>query len=341
LTDITTTWNESELQPYRALIRAGQADVIMTAHVFHSRLDISYPATLSQRIIKGMLRSDLDYDGVVISDDMQMGAITNYYGFETAILKAIEAGVDIILYANTMPDLAARATETIASLVQSGLVSPQRIDQSYQRIQRLKRMLPGQPVSQPAPAPVMTTDTPGEAYFPATGHTVRGPFLDYWQRRGGLSQFGFPITGEINERGYTVQYFERARFEHYPENAGTLYEVQLSPLGSLLTADRRDEPPFQRTVPDTRPGTFISEAGHHIAPEFVAYWRQGGLLLYGYPISEAFREPDQHDGKTYLVQYFERARFEHHPENAGTAYEVLLGMLGREMLRRRGQEFVP
>jgi hypothetical protein len=183
----------------------------------------------------------------------------------------------------------------------------------------------------------MIIDTPGEAYFPATAQTVRGPFLDYWQRRGGLTQFGFPITGEIRERGYTVQYFERARFEHYPENAGTLYEVQLSPLGSILTADRRDEAAFQRTVPGTRPGTFIAEAGHHIAPEFIDYWRQGGLLLYGYPISEAFREPGQPDGQTYLVQYFERARFEHHPENPGSDYDVLLGMLGREMLNKRRQ----
>ena len=73
---------------------------IMTAHVFNAALDSEYPATLSKTTIDGILRGQLGYDGVVISDDMQMGAIRKHYGFEEAVLKAIEAGVDILAIAN-------------------------------------------------------------------------------------------------------------------------------------------------------------------------------------------------------------------------------------------------
>lgn len=73
-----------------------------------------------------------------------------------------------------------------------------------------------------------------------------------------------------------------------------------------------------------------------MAPEFVEYWRRnGGLAIYGYPISAPFREANAADGRTYLVQYFECNRFEHHPELAGTRYEVLLGLLGSEVLARK------
>jgi beta-N-acetylhexosaminidase len=142
--DVTATWSRTELEPYAAIIKAGAADAIMTAHVFNAKLDPRYPATLSKPIITGILRGELGYDGVVLSDDMQMGAITQQYGFDTAIATAIEAGVDILTLANNVvyeAGIAARALGVIERLVRGGQVSEARIDESFQRIQRLKRRI--------------------------------------------------------------------------------------------------------------------------------------------------------------------------------------------------------
>jgi beta-N-acetylhexosaminidase len=143
-TDVTDTWSRVELEPYIRIIGSGQADAIMTAHVFTANLDKQYPATLSQATIKGILRKELNYDGVVISDDMQMGAIINRYGFEVAIRKAIEAGIDILVFANNSvyeEDVARHAIGVIRELVRKGIISEPRIDESYRRIQRLKSRL--------------------------------------------------------------------------------------------------------------------------------------------------------------------------------------------------------
>jgi hypothetical protein len=194
--------------------------------------------------------------------------------------------------------------------------------------------------SQPVPNP----NQPGVAFFPETGHTLRGTFLRYWQQNGGLTRFGYPLTEEFAEvnstdgRTYTVQYFERARFEYHPELAGTQYEVLLGLLGHWVTEDRKDEVEFWPVGPSERPGAiYFPETRHNMAPEFVEYWRRnGGLAIYGYPISEPFFEVNAADGRQYLVQYFERNRFEYHPELAGTQYEVLLGLLGSEYLKAKG-----
>jgi beta-N-acetylhexosaminidase len=143
-TDVTDTWSRGELEPYVRIIETGQADAIMTAHVFIAKLDNQYPVTLSQITIRGLLRGKLNYDGVVISDDMQMGAIVSHYGFEMAIQKTIEAGVDILTFANNSvyeEDVAGRAIEVIRTLVQAGTISETRIDESYRRIQRIKSRL--------------------------------------------------------------------------------------------------------------------------------------------------------------------------------------------------------
>lgn len=142
--DVTNTWQEIELEPYRNIIHAGLADSIMTAHIFNANLDAQYPATLSKKIITGILREQLNYDGVVITDDMQMGAIRQYYGFEQAVELAIDAGVDILAFANNLvyePDVAIRAVNIIKQLVHDRKISEQRVDESYQRIMRLKARL--------------------------------------------------------------------------------------------------------------------------------------------------------------------------------------------------------
>ncbi len=181
----------------------------------------------------------------------------------------------------------------------------------------------------------LTPVKPGARYFSETGHNVANGFLYYWQQNGGLERFGYPISEEFVEDGLTVQYFERAKFEYHPELRGTPYEVQLTLLGRSLTSGRVFEP-----VPafsSTFDRWYFPETGHSLAYGFLRYWLQnGGLPIFGYPISEEFDERNSEDGKVYTVQYFERQRFEYHPEHRGTRFEVLLGLLGKEMARARG-----
>ncbi len=140
-TDITASWSEQELEPYRLLIGSGYNDAIMTAHVFNGKLDPLYPATLSKTTLTDLLRSKLGFKGIIVSDDMQMKAIAEHYGLETAIRLAIEAGVDILLFGNNTsydPAIALTATDIINSLIQQKIITPERIDQSYRRILTLK-----------------------------------------------------------------------------------------------------------------------------------------------------------------------------------------------------------
>jgi len=139
--DVTKTWSSVELEPFRRIIAAGQADAIMTAHIFNAHLDPTYPATLSKATITGILREQLGFSGVVISDDMQMGAIRKAYGFETAVLRAIDAGVDILTIGNNspyVPGMVGSTVDMIEGFVTSGRLSAARIDASWQRIRRLK-----------------------------------------------------------------------------------------------------------------------------------------------------------------------------------------------------------
>jgi beta-N-acetylhexosaminidase len=116
----------------------------MTAHIFNATLDPDYPATLSHKTITGVLRGELAYDGVVITDDMQMGAIRDQFGFEQAIELAVNAGADIISVANNTvydPDAHERALAAIQQAVQAGRIAEARIEDSYHRILALKRRL--------------------------------------------------------------------------------------------------------------------------------------------------------------------------------------------------------
>ena len=175
--------------------------------------------------------------------------------------------------------------------------------------------------------------TGGEKCFPETDRCMHGVFLGYWQSRGGVQQFGYPVTDELTENGRTVQYTERARFEFHAENRGTQSEVLLSLLGSDLASGRK-ESAFGR-VSKPASGVYFNETGHTLKEPFLAYWQaKGGLPVYGYPISEAFNEKSPTDGKTYQVQYFERNRLEYHPEAKGTPNEIQLGLLGKEFYQR-------
>jgi len=171
-------------------------------------------------------------------------------------------------------------------------------------------------------------------YFPPTGHHAQTEFLHFWWSHGGVDIFGFPITEEIGEDGLRVQYFELARFEWHPENPEN-FRVQLGLVGRQVTAGR-DHPAFtpirlDQPYPNNDAHWYFPQTGHFLSFGFKNFWlANGGLDIFGYPISEEFTE----NGHT--VQYFERARFEWHPEHRGTRYEVQLGLLGRQVADARG-----
>lgn len=143
ITDVTNLWNVVEIFPYYELIKSGEVDGIMTAHIINCRLDsLCIPATLSKTIITGILRNMLNFDGVVFSDDMQMYAISKNYGLENAIKLSINAGVDVIMFANNVDandqKSATEVFNLIKKLVLQGDISEERINKAYQRILALK-----------------------------------------------------------------------------------------------------------------------------------------------------------------------------------------------------------
>jgi hypothetical protein len=185
----------------------------------------------------------------------------------------------------------------------------------------------------------------GSIDFPLTGHSVEAPFFPYWEVQGGLPIFGYPLTDQFVQGGYRVQYFERQRLEHHPENQAP-YNI-LFGLSGLETAERRGltgTAPFGRK-PALPAGDceYFAETGHNVCGKFRTYWHSYGLdfgepgfsareslALFGFPISEPFQETLE-NGQTYTVQYFERVRMELHPENQAP-YDVLLGRLTADLI---------
>lgn len=158
MADVTNTWEERELVPYRKLINAGEADGVMSAHIVNRKLDPEgNPGTLSFPILTGILRNQLHYDGVIFSDDMQMHAITEHYGLEEAIKRAINAGIDVMTFSNNIVSSELRTVdkvhEIVKHLVATGQISRERINQSYKRIMELKKrfiIYPGKDVEEKA-----------------------------------------------------------------------------------------------------------------------------------------------------------------------------------------------
>jgi beta-N-acetylhexosaminidase len=146
IADVTKTWEARELEPYETLIDSGYVDAIMTAHIVNRKLDPEgHPGTLSDDIVSGMLRNKMGFDGVVFTDDMQMHAITKHYGLEDAIRLAIQAGVDIMTFSNNISGSDERTVDKVHSIirgmVEKGVITEGRIDQSFDRIMKLKRRL--------------------------------------------------------------------------------------------------------------------------------------------------------------------------------------------------------
>jgi beta-N-acetylhexosaminidase len=144
--DVTKTWSRTELEPFRAIVAAGVADVVMAGHLVNRNLDPDHPASLSPAIVTDLLRGELGWDGVVITDDLQAGAITSAFGAEEAIALAIEAGNDLLLLANQQsydPNVAMKTIDTIEGLVRSGRISATRLEKSQQRTQAMLARLAG------------------------------------------------------------------------------------------------------------------------------------------------------------------------------------------------------
>lgn len=144
-TDVTDTWSSDELIPYSRLITLESVDAVMTAHVFNSTIDSVYPATLSAPTISGLLRGELGFQGVVMSDAMGMNAITNLYGQDQAMELAVRAGVDMLLYTtnldSTGKSLPFHIVGVLERAVMEGRITPGRIDSSYTRIRSLKNRI--------------------------------------------------------------------------------------------------------------------------------------------------------------------------------------------------------
>ncbi|MHB8618726.1 MAG: SpoIID/LytB domain-containing protein, partial [Chloroflexota bacterium] len=140
----------------------------------------------------------------------------------------------------------------------------------------------------------------------------------FFDSHGGVRIFGYPRTPEIKENGWTVQYFQRARFEYHPEFAGTRYEVELGLLGDMVAGQT-----FAKAPPAAR-ARFYKETSHNLSGAFLKFFdSQGGLDVFGYPTSEPYK------ANGLMVQYFQRSRFELHGS------QVELGLVGDEYLAQR------
>jgi LPXTG-site transpeptidase (sortase) family protein len=164
--------------------------------------------------------------------------------------------------------------------------------------------------------------------FAETGHTLAYAFREFFERQGGLPIIGLPISEVFLEDGRPVQYFERARLEWHASSS----TVQAGHLGRWAAEGLTGEPAFAPLPFAPGNAAFFPQTGHSLGGSFLSFWQNnGGLATFGYPISEPFPQVSEIDGQTYMVQYFERARFEFHPEQP-PRYQVLLSHLGRQYL---------
>ena len=141
LTDISQSWSETELEPYRKLIAASRVHMIMVGHLFNAKLDPDYPASMSHKVMTGLLRDKLGFAGVIVTDDMQMKAITEHYGLKEAVELAVLGGADLLVFGNNLdydPLLPLKVRDILINLLQDGRLSRERAEASVRRIVELK-----------------------------------------------------------------------------------------------------------------------------------------------------------------------------------------------------------
>jgi beta-N-acetylhexosaminidase len=126
-----------ELVPFKRVIRS-RVEAIMTAHILNPRLDSEYPATLSSKTITDILRKNLRFNRLIVSDDMEMKAITDRYDVKQAAVRAVSADCDILIYRGDA-GLARQAMDAVVEAVQTGQLSVERLEQSNARIIAAKK----------------------------------------------------------------------------------------------------------------------------------------------------------------------------------------------------------
>jgi len=144
LTDISGSWEKIEQIPFRRLIDSSMVDLIMAGHLFDHNIDKNYPASLSAIHIQQNLRNKLGFQGVVLTDDLQMGAIIKRYGLEEIVIAAVNSGSDILQFSDPLDldkNLPGRVRDIIVSAIHEGRIDPDRIHESYRRISKLKQKL--------------------------------------------------------------------------------------------------------------------------------------------------------------------------------------------------------
>jgi beta-N-acetylhexosaminidase len=146
--DVGGSWDQAEIEPYRDLIKAQVAQAVMVGHISNPAMseEPGLPASLSNRTIREVLRGNLGFNGVVISDDLEMGAIRARYSLEESAVKALKAGNDMIILSNQnapAPDLPERIVAAIRKAVEAGVLSREDLQASYDRVLALKQRLPG------------------------------------------------------------------------------------------------------------------------------------------------------------------------------------------------------
>lgn len=142
LVDLTQTYKEKELLPFKSIIENNYKGMIMTAHIMNKNIDKIFPATLSKKFIEGKLRKTLKFEGVVVSDDMAMGAIVNHFGFDNALTLAINAGCDMLVLSNNGKkyddNLIKKAVNSIYNSIKKEKISIKKLEQANKRIKILK-----------------------------------------------------------------------------------------------------------------------------------------------------------------------------------------------------------
>lgn len=142
--DVSKTWDASELEPYKKLIKQDLQFGVMTAHIFNTNIDSLWPATLSSKSINELLTTNLGFMGIVISDDLQMGAIRDEYDLETTIEKSLNAGVDILLFANNSvydEAIVRKSIRIIKKLLKEERISAIDLKKKIHKVKDLKQSL--------------------------------------------------------------------------------------------------------------------------------------------------------------------------------------------------------
>lgn len=143
--DLTKTWKDVEMEPYRELARDGAIDTLMVGHLYHPAFSDNQrlPATLTSTAIEGWIRGRLGFQGVVITDDLEMGAIRRYHNLRTTLIKAVQGGNDILMFsaAGADPKFVPKATQILRDAVNDGTIPRKRVAQAYARIKNLKQRL--------------------------------------------------------------------------------------------------------------------------------------------------------------------------------------------------------